>query len=69
MDAAGAPHPAKEPSLALLRRVATGELEVVTDAEVFRKILHRYGAIGRRTDGFRVFDTLEQLVSAVLPIE
>ncbi len=69
MYAAGRDHPAKAPCLALLERIARGELEVVTDAEVFQEILHRFSAIERIEDGCRLFERLERLVPVVLPIE
>lgn len=69
MYAAGRDHPARGPSKALLRRIATGDMDVVADAEVFQEILHRFSAIGRIEDGCRLFDLLERIVQIVLPIE
>jgi hypothetical protein len=53
MYAAGANHPHKRPSVALLERVAAGEVEATVDAEVLQEILHRYRAIGRWEDATR----------------
>ena len=69
MYAAGAPHPAKKPCIAFLRKVAGGKIDAATDVEVFQEILHRFNAIGRREDGFRLFDLFSRLMQVVLPIE
>jgi predicted nucleic acid-binding protein len=69
MYAAGGEHPSKQPSVQLLQRIAKGELEAVTDAEVFQEILHRYSAIGRLETGLRLFDAFETVVGEVLPVE
>ena len=68
MYAAGAAHPHKAPSLALLDRVAGGDVDAAIDAEVLQEILHRYRAIGRWRDGRRVYDLARRLVVSVLPI-
>ena len=68
MYAAGATDPHKAPSLALLDRVARGEVDAAIDAEVLQEILHRYRAIGRWRDGRRVYDLTRRLVVSVLPI-
>jgi len=68
MYAAGAEHPHKRPSVALLDRVARGEVEATIDAEVLQEILHRYRAIGRWEDGRRVYDLARQLFRNVVPV-
>lgn len=68
MYAAGAGHPHKRPSVALLERVAGGEVEATIDAEVLQEILHRYRAIGRWEDGRRVFDFTRQIFPTVVPV-
>jgi uncharacterized protein len=68
MYASGTPHPNKSPSLALLERVARGELEAWVDAEVLQEILHRYRAIGRWEEGRRAFDHARQVVPQIIPI-
>jgi len=68
MYAAGSPHPHKGPSAELLRRVAVGEIEATTNAEVFQEILHRYRAIGRWEDGRRVFALARRIVPLVEPV-
>lgn len=66
--AAGATHSHREPSLRYLERVATGEIEATTDAEVLQEVLHRYRAIGRWTEGRRVYDLARELFPMVVPI-
>ena len=68
MYAAGAEHPNKAPSVALLRRIADGEVDAAIDAEVLQEILHRYRAIRRWEDGRRVYDLTRTLLPVVLPI-
>jgi len=69
MYAAGRDHPAKVPCVSLLRRIANGEIDAVIDAEVLQEILHRFSAIGRLEDGFRLFDEFERIVREVIPVE
>lgn len=68
MYAAGAPHPCKAPSAALLDRIAHGTIDAALDAEALQEILHRYRAIRRWKDGRRVYDLARRLVVTVLPI-
>lgn len=68
MYAAGAEHPNKRPSVIFLEKVADGEIDAVLDAEVLQEILHRYRAIGRWSDGRRVFDAARAIFPEVLPI-
>ena len=68
MYAAGAPHPCKAPSAALLRRIAQGDLAAAVDAEALQEILHRYRAMGRWADGARVYDLARTVVPDVVPI-
>jgi predicted nucleic acid-binding protein len=68
MYAGGAAHPHKAPSLELLRRVATGKVEAVLDAEILQEILYRYRSIGRWSDGRVVYDLAKLTVATVLPI-
>jgi predicted nucleic acid-binding protein len=68
MYAAGAEHPHKQPSVRMLERVASGDVDAAIDAEVLQEILHRYRAIKRWTDGRRVYDLARQLFPVVIPI-
>lgn len=69
MYAAGAEHPNKTSSLALLERVARGSVEAGADVEVLQEILHRYRAIGRWEDGRRVFDLARRIVPNWHPVD
>ena len=68
MYAAGAPHANKLPSVRMLERVASGEVDAVINAEVLQEILHRYRAIRRWDDGRRVYDLARQIFPAVIPV-
>lgn len=68
MYAAGAPHPHKAPSVALLERVARGDVEAALDAEVLQEILHRYRALRRWNDGRRVDDLARRSIVTVFPV-
>jgi predicted nucleic acid-binding protein len=64
----GAPHPHKTDAQRMLERhIANGD-RLVTDAEVFQEILHRYVAIDRRDAIQPAFDALLGVVDEVLPI-
>ena len=69
MYAAGAEHPNKVPSLALLERVAAGTVDAGADVEVLQEVLHRYRAIGRWHDGRRVFDLARKIVPTWYPVD
>jgi predicted nucleic acid-binding protein len=68
MYAAGAPDPHKAPSVALLERVARGEVDAALDAEVLQEILHRYRALRRWKDGRRVYDLARRSIVTVIPV-
>lgn len=68
MYAAGAAHPHKAPSLALLERVATGKVDAGADVEVLQELLHRYRALGRWQDGKRVYDLARTIVPTWIPV-
>jgi hypothetical protein len=53
----------------ILEQCVTGRRRLVTDAEVFQEILHRYSAI-RRLDAVQpAFETLLGVVDVVFPVE
>ena len=68
MYAAGADHPHKAPSVTLLGRVASGEVNATINTEVLQEVLQRYRAIGRWDDGRRVYDLARQLFPTVILI-
>jgi predicted nucleic acid-binding protein len=65
----GASHPNKETALRLLERAIVEGERLVSDAEVFQEILHRYVAIGRRDAIGPAFDVLLGVLDVVLPVE
>ena len=65
----GADHPNKTTTLRMLERAATDRERLVTDAEVFQEILHRYVAIGRRDAIQPAFDALNAVVDDVFAID
>ena len=65
----GSDHPHKHDARMLLERLATGRERLVTDAEVFQEILHRYVAINHRDAVQPAFDALLGLVDEVFPID
>jgi predicted nucleic acid-binding protein len=65
----GAEHPHKTTAQRMLERAATNRERLVTDAEVYQEILHRYVAIGRRDAIQPAFDVLTAVVDDVFPIE
>jgi predicted nucleic acid-binding protein len=65
----GAPHPHKADAQRLLERCIAADERLVTDAEVFQEILHRYAAIDRRDAIGPAFEALLGVVDEILPIE
>ncbi|MEO6345638.1 MAG: type II toxin-antitoxin system VapC family toxin [Candidatus Limnocylindria bacterium] len=65
----GADHPHEARARQLLERVIVEEERLVTDAEVFQEILHRYVAIDRREAIEPAFEVLLGIADAVLPID
>ena len=68
MYAAGADHPLRGPCAALLARVADGELDAVTSADVIQEILHRFTALRRPSIGAAMASGALDLFAPVLPI-
>ena len=64
----GADHPNKLAARTLVERAAVARERLVTDAEVFQEILHRYAAIDRLDAIDPAFDSLLSIVNDVLPI-
>jgi uncharacterized protein len=65
----GAAHPHKADAQRLLEKLMTERERLVTDAEVFQEILHRYVAIARRDAIQPAFDALLGVVDQVLSID
>lgn len=64
----GAPHPHKNDARRLLEDAAARRARLVTDAEVFQEILHRFTAIDRREAIAPAFEVLHTLVDEVFVI-
>ncbi len=64
----GAPHTHKFDSQGMLERLVVDGERLVTDAEVFQEILHRYVAIDRRDAIEAAFDALQRIVDEVFPV-
>lgn len=65
----GAAHQHKNDSQRLLEKLIVNGQRLVTDAEVFQEILHRYVAIRRREAVQPAFDALLGVVDEVFPVE
>jgi hypothetical protein len=65
----GAAHPHKVDARRILERTLSDGERLVTDAEVFQEILHRYVAIDRRHAIAPAFEALRAVVDEVLPVE
>lgn len=65
----GAPHPHKTDAQRLLERAVAEGVRLVTDAEVFQEILHRYVAIRRRDAIQPAFDALLGVIDEVFPVD
>lgn len=68
VHAAGAAHPNKTPSAAVLARVAGGEIEATVDAVVLQELLQHYRDIGQWAVGRRVIDLTRQIFPNVQPL-
>src|SRR5215217_704104 len=69
MYVVGAEHPNKASAVRALARAASEGDVLVTDAEVFQEILHRYSSIGRREAVEPAFNALRGVVDDVFPID
>jgi predicted nucleic acid-binding protein len=65
----GASHPNKVAALRILEKTIMDRQRLVTDAEVFQEILHRYISINRREAIQPAFDALLALVDSVLAVD
>jgi predicted nucleic acid-binding protein len=65
----GADHPNKVVALRMLERAVSHRERLVTDAEVFQEILHRYVAIDRRDAVQPAFDALNAIVDETFAID
>lgn len=65
----GGEHPLKGRALELLERFVDAREKLVTDAEVFQEVLHRYTAIRRRGAIEPAWQVLAELADDVFPVE
>jgi predicted nucleic acid-binding protein len=65
----GASHPHKSDAQRLLENLITDRQRLVTDAEVFQEILHRYAAIHRRDAIQPAFSALLGIADQVLAVD
>jgi predicted nucleic acid-binding protein len=65
----GAAHPNRERAAELLELAVARRERLVTDAEAFQEILHRYVAIDRRDAIAAAWKALRALVDEIFPIE
>lgn len=65
----GGAHPRKTDAERVLEHAVSDRERLVTDAEVFQEILHRYVAIDRRDAIQPAFDALLSVVDEVFPID
>jgi hypothetical protein len=68
MYAAGAVGPYKRPCVDVLKAVAEGRLDAVTNVEVFQEILYRFHALRRLSDGIELSVYFRQCVPNALPV-
>ena len=69
MYVVGGSHPNKVAAQRLLEKALLDRQRLVTDAEVFQEILHRYISINRRDAIQPAFDSLLTLVDEVIPVD
>jgi uncharacterized protein len=65
----GAEHPLKERTLELLSGILASEEELITSAEAFQEILHRYTAINSSKHLNAAYEVLEELCDSVLEVK
>lgn len=65
----GADHPNKGRALQVTERLVAAGERLVTSAEVFQEILHRYTAINRRQAIRPTWDVLAGIVDEVFPVD
>ena len=67
--AAGTPHPLKEPCVAILRRVESGDLLATTSVETLQELLHLYQRRGLASAGATLVRRVMALLPVILPID
>ena len=62
----GASHPNKERAIEIVTKLVRDQEHLITDAEIYQEILHRYTAISRHDAIDAAFRTLDALADEVL---
>lgn len=65
----GSDHPYKIDARRMLEEAAVSGISLVTDAEVYQEILHRYKAINRLDSVQPAFELLHSIADEVYPVE
>ena len=68
MNAAGKPSIYKDRCKEILAKIAGGELDAVTDTEVFQEILYRYFHIRQMELGRQIFTDFKLVVDSILSV-
>lgn len=70
MYAGGVPHPQRDGARRAVLAVAGGEIDAVTDSDVFQEILYRYLRTGEREKGLAIFDSFYRVMfGRILPVD
>ena len=69
MYAAGREHHNKIPSVNLLHKIASKEIDACINVEVLQEILHRYRHINRWEDGKSVYSLTRKIVPVIFPVD
>ena len=64
----GAEHPHKQRVVALVPQLISARDQLVTSAETFQEILHRYRALGDRDHLSAAYDALDAMISMVADV-
>jgi predicted nucleic acid-binding protein len=66
--AAGEEHPNKQPSINLLKKIASDKKKAVISSEILQEILHRYLSINDKKRGLEIFDDCVKIIQIILPV-
>ncbi len=64
----GAEHPHKQRVVTLVPQLLSARDQLVTSAETFQELLHRYGALGAAEHLSAAYDALETMISMVADV-
>lgn len=69
MYAGGKTHPYKKPCVEILKSMAQGMLEGISDCEVVQEILYRFIRIGKIDSGIKLAREVMKILPHLLPVE